>query len=300
MEKKNWSTINLNRKQIKDVSEFCKLNNIEDIESFLQDCLTHGYEIEKFGLLDGSEPRVIEKEVEKIVYKEIEKVVEVPVIEYVDVVKEVPVEKVIEVIKEVPVEKVVEITKEVPVERVFVKEVPVEVVVEKQVPVEVIVEKEVYITDDEQVKELGGKIAELGNEKNELLSKIQQLENERQLFSTKEGDLEEKVQEFSTKMKEMEIIFQQDKEKSDTQISELIRRLDEEKSKPPVVVEKTTTDPAKQKALEETIQKLRTELQLKNKEIKTLNDTIQEMQTIRGKQGVFLDGSNLNRTLNRK
>ena len=290
MEKKNWSTINLNRKQIKDVSEFCKLNNIEDIESFLQDCLTHGYEIEKFGLLDGSEPRVIEKEVEKIVYKEIEKVVEVPVIEYVDVVKEVPVEKVIEVIKEVPVEKVVEITKEVPVERVFVKEVPVEV----------IVEKEIYITDDEQVKELGGKIAELGNEKNELLSKIQQLENERQLFSTKEGDLQRKVQEFSTKMKEMEIIFQQDKEKSDTQISELIRKLDEEKSKPPVVVEKTTTDPSKQKALEETIQKLRTELQLKNKEIKTLNDTIQEMQTIRGKQGVFLDGSNLNRTLNRK
>ena len=274
MEQKNWSTINLSRKQIKDVSEFCKLNNIEDIESFLQDCLTHGYEIEKFGLLDGAAPRVVEKEVEKIVYKEIEKIVEVPVIEYVDVVKEVP------------VEKVVEITKEVPVERVFVKEVPVEVIVEKQVPVEVIVEKEIYITDDEQVKELGGKIAEL--------------ENERQLFSTKEGDLQRKVQEFSTKMKEMEIIFQQDKEKRDTRISELIRKLDEEKSKPPVVVEKTTTDPSKQKALEETIQKLRTELQLKNKEIKTLNDTIQEMQTIRGKQGVFLDGSNLNRTLNRK
>ena len=36
-----------------------------------------------------------------------------------------------------------------------------EKIVEVEVPVEVVVEKEVYITDDEQVKELGGRIAEL-------------------------------------------------------------------------------------------------------------------------------------------
>lgn len=240
METKNWSTINLTRKQIKDVSEFCKLNKIEDIDTFLQDCLTKGYEIEKFGLLDGSTPQIIEKEVEKIVYKEIEKVIEVPVIEYVDIVKEVPVDKVIEVIKEVPIE------------RVFVKEVPVEV----------IVEKEVYITDDQQVKELGSKITELENG-----------------MSKKEKELDE-----------------------------LKHTLDELLAKPPVeiikeiptVVEKTTVDLTKQKALEETIQKLRNELQLKNKEIKDLTNTIQELQTISGRQSVYLEGSNLNKVLKRK
>jgi hypothetical protein len=68
-----------------------------------------------------------------------------------------------------------------------------------------------------------------------------------------------------------------------------------------VVVEKTTTDTSKQKALEETIQKLRGELQLKNKEIQDLNNTIKEIQTSGGGlRGVLLDGSNLNRTINRR
>jgi hypothetical protein len=52
--------------------------------------------------------------------------------------------------------------------------------------------------------------------------------------------------------------------------------------------------------LEETIQKLRGELQLKNKEINDLKNTITDIQTSTGKQGIYLDGSNLNRTLNRK
>jgi tRNA C32,U32 (ribose-2'-O)-methylase TrmJ len=67
-----------------------------------------------------------------------------------------------------------------------------------------------------------------------------------------------------------------------------------------VVVEKTTTDNSKQKALEETIQKIRTELQLKNKEINDLKNTITEIQTSNGRQGIFLDGSNLNRTINNR
>ena len=125
-----------------------------------------------------------------------------------------------------------------------------------------VVEKEVYITDDKEI--------------NELLSKIQQLEN--------------------------------GMSKKDEELDELRRSLDELLAKPPVeiikeiptVVEKTTVDTSKQKALEETIQKLRTELQLKNKEIKDLTTAIQEMQSINGKQSVYLEGSNLNRTINRR
>jgi hypothetical protein len=67
-----------------------------------------------------------------------------------------------------------------------------------------------------------------------------------------------------------------------------------------LLFEKTTTDNSKQKALEETIQKIRTELQLKNKEINDLKNTITEIQTSNGRQGIFLDGSNLNRTINNR
>ena len=42
--------------------------------------------------------------------------------------------------------------------------------------------------------------------------------------------------------------------------------------------EKTTTDNSKQKALEETIQKIRTELQLKNKEINDLDNQVSEIK----------------------
>lgn len=259
MAQKNLSTINLSRKQLKDVEDFCKLNQIEDVEDFLIKCFIEGYEIEKFGLIGnttGIREKIVEKEVvvEKRIEVPVEVVVEKPVIEYVEVVVEKPVVEYVEVIKEIPVDKLVEVIKEVPVERVFVKEVPVEV--------EVVVEKEVFITDDKEV--------------NELLSKIQQLENG-----------------MSTK---------------DEELNELRRSLDELLAKPPVeiikeiptVIEKTTVDLTKQKALEETIQKLRTELQLKNKEIKDLTTTIQEMQSITGKQSVYLEGSNLNRTINRR
>ena len=112
MEQKNLSTINLSRKQLKDVEDFCKLNQIEDVEEFLIKCFIGGYEIEKYGLLQnsgGSHEKWVEKEVivEKRVEVPVEVIIEKPIIEYVEVEKEV--------------------IKEVPVERVFVKEVPVEV-----------------------------------------------------------------------------------------------------------------------------------------------------------------------------
>jgi hypothetical protein len=258
MEQKNLSTINLSRKQLKDVEEFCKLNKIENVEEFLVKCFVEGYEIEKYGLLQnsgGSREKWVEKEVivEKRVEVPVEVIIEKSIIEYVEVEKEK------EVIVEKVVEKLIEVIKEIPVEKIVIQEVI------KEIPVEVKVEKKVYITDDEAVKQLGGKITKLEEEESQLLSKIQQLETS-----------------------------------FDTQRSEYIRKISELESRPPTVVEKTTVDLSKQKALEETIQKLRGELQLKNKEIQDLSDTIKEIQTNGGVRGVLLDGSNLNRTINRR
>ena len=260
MEQKNLSTINLSRKQLKDVEEFCKLNKIKNVEEFLVKCFVEGYEIEKYGLLQnsgGSREKWVEKEVivEKRVEIPVEVIIEKPIIEYVEVEKEI----IKEIIVEKVVEKLIEVIKEIPVEKIVIQEVI------KEIPVEVKVEKKVYITDDEAVKQLGEKITNLEEEKSQLLSKIQQLETG-----------------------------------FDTQISEYIRKISELESRPPTVVEKTTVDLSKQKALEETIQKLRGELQLKNKEIQDLSDTIKEIQTNGGVRGVLLDGSNLNRTINRR
>jgi hypothetical protein len=106
---------------------------------------------------------------------------------------------------------------------------------------------------------------------NELLLKIQQLENR------------------PPEIVEVEKIVEIEKE-----VEKIIEVIKE------VVVEKTTIDNSKQKALEETIQKIRTELQLKNKEINDLKNTITEIQSSNGRQGIFLDGSNLNRTINNR
>jgi hypothetical protein len=135
MDQKNSLTITLSKEQTKEVIRYCQLNDI-DPDGFLVDCFNQGFLIEKNGLI-GKTGGVQEKWVEKEVI--VEKRVEIPV----EVIKEV--EKIVEVIKEVPVESVVEKV--------------VEVI--KEVPVEVIVEKEIYITDDEQVNELGGKIDKL-------------------------------------------------------------------------------------------------------------------------------------------
>jgi hypothetical protein len=240
MEPKNFSTINLTQKEIKDIQQFCNLNKIEDIPTFLHTCTWKGYEVEKFGLL-GKMGGIQEKRVEIEVIRE--KRVEIPV----EVIKEVvKVEYV-----EVPVEKIVEVIKEVPVDKVVIKEVV------KEVPVEKVVTKIEYISDK--------------TSENELLLKIQQLENR------------------PPEIVEVEKIVEIEKE-----VDKIIEVIKE------VVVEKTTTDNSKQKALEETIQKIRTELQLKNKEINDLKNTITEIQTSNGRQGIFLDGSNLNRTINNR
>jgi hypothetical protein len=253
MEPKDFSTINLTQKEIKDIQQFCNLNKIEDIPTFLHTCAWKGYEVEKFGIL-GKTGGIQEKRVEIEVIRE--KRVEIPVEVIKEVIKVEYVEVPVEVIKEVTVDKIVEVIKEVPVEKIVT----------------------IYDNSNES----------------ELLLKIQQLENQKQEFSTKVSDLTNELQKFSTITQENENIFQDRIKELESREPERIEIIKE------VVVEKTTTDNTKQKALEETIQKIRTELQLKNKEINDLKNTITEIQVSNGRQGIFLDGSNLNRTINNR
>ena len=106
-------------KDIKDeIWQYCKANNITNVDEFITNMVSRGFTAEKFGAVPWEKPAKV-KEVEKIVEKE--------------VIKEVPVE----VIKEV--EKIVEKKIEVPVEVIK------EVIVEKEVPFEVIKEVEKII-----------------------------------------------------------------------------------------------------------------------------------------------------------
>ena len=130
MEPKNWlmEGIKLTTSQLKTVQEYCKLNNIEDVDKFISKCYVDGFNISKYGLLgDDSEKigGIEEKQVEIEVIKEIRVEVPVEVVKYVEVpveiIKEVEVIQYVEkeVIKEVPVEiiteKIVNVIQEVPV-----------------------------------------------------------------------------------------------------------------------------------------------------------------------------------------
>lgn len=184
-----------------------------------------------------------------------------------EVVVEKTVEVPIEVIKEI--EKIVEVIKEVPVDRAVIQEVV------KEVPVETIVEKIIQVSDDTQI--------------NELLLKIQQLESDKQLFSDKTT--------------EMENNFQDKMSKKEQELDELRHSLDEHLAKPPiekiveVVVEKEITDnssKSKLDALQNTLAKVRQETLEKDKKIRELEQTIQEIQKFQdNKQAVYLKGSNL-------
>lgn len=76
-------------KKIKDeIWDYCRINDISNIDDFTLKLIKTGFTVEKFGATPQSIEKIVEKEVEKIV----------------EVIKEVP----IEVIKELIVEKVVE------------------------------------------------------------------------------------------------------------------------------------------------------------------------------------------------
>ena len=220
--------LKLTTSQLKSVQEYCKLNNIEDVDKFISKCFTNGLNIEKYGLLgddSGKTGIVSEKQVEIEVIREIRVEVPVEVVKYV----EVPVE----IIKEVEVIQYVD--------REVVKEVPVEIIKEKivnviqEVPVPIIGE----IGDETQI--------------NELLLKIQQLENR------------------------------------PPEIIETIKEVQVERI---VEVEKSND---KTLLLQETLQKLKKELSLKNTRIEDLEEKNKQLESNKISQGaVYLKGSNLN------
>jgi hypothetical protein len=189
----------------------------------------------------------------------IEKEVIKEIVKYV----EVPVveEKVIVKVEYVEIEKPVEVIREVKIE------VPVERIVE--VVKEIIVEKivEVPVTNIDNICDK--------NREEELLLKIQELENN----------------------------FQDKMSKKEQELDELRHSLDEHLDKPPiekiveVVVEKEITDnssKSKLDALQNTLAKVRQETLEKDKKIRELEQTIQEIQKFQdNKQAVYLKGSNL-------
>ena len=253
----NYSKI-FNKEILNSVDSFCKLNNIDDVDSFIKKVFQEGFNIKKYGLL-GKTLNEGEKDLKTGVIEE--KLVEI------EVIREIRVEIPVEVIKEV--EKIVEVIKEVEKIVEVVKEVTVEKEVIKEVPVDRVVEKIIYTTDDIQINELGGKIAEL--------------EEEKQIFSTKIANLEEERQIFSTKTEEIEIFFQNEISKKDKELDELRQKLDD-----PVINDKI-------KLLQETLQNLRGELQQKNEQIRELEKINRDLLNGNQNQAYLLRGSNLNK-----
>jgi predicted RNase H-like nuclease (RuvC/YqgF family) len=85
-----------NKTILKSVSEYCKLNSIEDVDGFIKKCFDTGFNIEKYGLL-GKTLNEGEKDLKTGIVGE--KQVEI------EVIREIRVEVPVEVIKEV--EKIV-------------------------------------------------------------------------------------------------------------------------------------------------------------------------------------------------
>ena len=143
--------------------EYCRINNIEDIEKIGKETFQRGFTILKYGETPSGgnvKEIIIEKEVIKEVIVEVDKIINV------EVIKEVPVE----VIKEIEVEKVIEVIREVPIEikgdtQVITKEII------KEVPVEKIVIREVINNESEIIKDK--KIEELTLKNKELTEQLE-------------------------------------------------------------------------------------------------------------------------------
>jgi len=102
MAQNNSQTYKIELNNSKEIYDYCLLNQIIDINGFIQKCFKKGFDIEKYGLLstnESTEPEI--QVIERIV--EVVKEVQLPpivkeVIKYIDreVVKEVPVETIVE------------------------------------------------------------------------------------------------------------------------------------------------------------------------------------------------------------
>jgi hypothetical protein len=240
-------------------------------------------------MLNADGVKVIEKEVVKEVR------VEVPVEKVVE--KVVEIEVPVEVIKEV--ERV--ITKEVPVEKIVEKVVEKEVIVEVEKPVEVIKEvekiievekpiekvvtKEVYITDDEQVKELGGKLAKL--------------EKSNKTYSTKLKNTNAEKKKLEKQLSELEILLEE-KPKEVVKEVEVIKEVEIIKEVPVEVIKEIKGDssPEKLKGLQKTIQKLKDKIREKDNFISQYEKIMLELdKEFKKENATFLASTNLKNKL---
>ena len=258
----NYSEI-FNKHIIKSLSDYCKLNNVEDVDGFIKKCFESGFNIEKYGLL-GKTLNEDEKDLktDEIGEKDLRDSRKTCGIEEkragIEVIREKREEKeviqTVEVIKEV--EKIVEVEVIKYVDREIIKEVPVEKVVTK-------IE---YISDKTGEDELFGKIEQLNEN---IFHLNEELESERKIFSTK--------------TEEMENIFHYEMSKKESELDDLRRNLD------------IPVDDNKLKMLQQTIQNLTSEvreLKKKNEELeKQLLDTPKQLGKIPAK---FYGSSNLN------
>ena len=210
-----------------------------------------------------------------------------------------------EVIKyvEVPVVEEKEVIKieyvEVPVEKIVTKEVIVEKIVEviKEVPVDRVVEKIVEITKEIPVEKVVIKevIKEIPIEK--IITKTEYVSDDTQI-----NELLLKIQQLEdTPPKVVEVIKEVpvDRVVIQEKIVEIIKEVPVEVIKE-VIVEKETggVDKSKLDALQSTVQKIRAENLEKDRLIKEYEKTIQDIQKFQeNKQAVYLSGSNLNKTL---
>jgi hypothetical protein len=226
------SQIKLTHSQLSSVKDYCKLNNIEDVDKFITKCYTEGFNIKKYGLLgddSGKTDIVGEKQVEIEVIREIR--------------VEVPVEKIVEVIKEV----------------VKYVEVPVP-----------------------NIDKIGDE-----NKINELLLKIQQLENQEPII--KEVMVEVPVTNLDNICDKPEPIIVE-------KIVEVIKEVPVETIVERIVEVEKPND--KTLLLQETLQKLRKELSLKNTRIEDLENINKQLESIKVSKGaVYMKGSNINETM---
>ena len=210
-----------------------------------------------------------------------------------------------EVIKyvEIPVVEEKEVIKieyvEVPVEKIVTKEVIVEKIVEviKEVPVDRVVEKIVEITKEIPVEKVVIKevIKEIPIEK--IITKTEYVSDDTQI-----NELLLKIQQLEdTPPKVVEVIKEVpvDRVVIQEKIVEIIKEVPVEVIKE-VIVEKETggVDKSKLDALQATVQKIRADNLEKDRLIKEYEKTIQDIQKFQeNKQAVYLSGSNLNKTL---
>jgi hypothetical protein len=210
-----------------------------------------------------------------------------------------------EVIKyvEVPVVEEKEVIKieyvEVPVDKIVTKEVIVEKIVEviKEVPVDRVVEKIVEITKEIPVEKVVIKevIKEIPVEK--IVTKTEYVSDDTQI-----NELLLKIQQLEdTPPKVVEVIKEVpvDRVVIQEKIVETIKEVVVEVIKE-VIVEKEVggVDKSKLDALQATVQKIRADNLEKDRLIKEYEKTIQDIQKFQeNKQAVYLSGSNLNKTL---